>query len=164
MAIPIIGKIKLNLSSISGSGSQTVKRLVKEEIAEYIEDTILDYVSKGKSPVSGEGKNFKSLKKSYLKLKGEISGSSKPNMELTGKMLDDFDVRIKGSEITFGFHTDASEESKLKAENHNKATVRSNKTKVPKRRFIPINGGKLRPEIMQDIEDIIESYSSEEGE
>jgi len=141
--------------------SRNLKQKAKEEIAEYLEDTILDYVSRGQSPVAGETA-FRPLSKSYIKVKKKISGSSKPNMELYGDMLDDFSTKIDGNSISFGFHKgQASEESLLKAENHNKFTKRSMATKVPKRRFIPTSKGKLKKEIMDDINEIIESYEGE---
>jgi len=141
------------------------RKEVKIEIAEFVEDTILEYLSRGESPVAGERKVFKSLSKEYKKIKSKVSGSSKPNMELFGDMLDDFESKADtGSSITFGLLKDASEKSKLKAENHNKWTSRALKTKVPKRRFIPKGEQGLRKEIMRDIEDIIESYVPEEND
>ena len=129
-------------------------------MSEYLEDTVLDYLSQGKSPVAGE-KTFKPLSKDYKKIKAKISGSSKANMELHGDMLDDFDVRFKGDTLSMGFHGDASDESKLKAENHNKFTARANKTAVPKRRFIPFKKQNLKRDIMNDINDIIDEHSDD---
>lgn len=83
-------------------------------------------------------------------------------MELYGDMLDDFRVKVKGNTLSVGFDSDSSEESKLKAENHNKFTKRSINTKVPKRRFIPKGDQDFRNEIMRDIQEIIDSYASED--
>ena len=82
-------------------------------------------------------------------------------MELFGDMLDDLDVRIKGNELSVGFHSDVSDESKLKAENHNKFTSRSRKTKVPQRRFIPLKDQSFKREIMRDIKEIITEYETD---
>lgn len=154
-----MNKIKLNLSKIK---NRQAKQEAKEQVADYLEDTILDYLSQGISPVTG--KPFIGLSKNYKKIKAKISGSTKPNMELHGDMLDDFEVRIKGNEVSFGFHTDAHDKSKLKAENHNKFTVRSRKTKLPERRFIPYKDQKLHKDIMQDIAEIINDLSEDDAD
>lgn len=137
--------------------TKNLKDEIKQEVAEYLEDTVLDYVSQGKSPV--DGKPFKGLKKEYKKIKSKISGSSRANLELHGDMLDDFDVRVSGNSLTIGIHKDASEQSKLKAERHNHWTKRAKtigKGKAyPKRQFIPKGEQGFTKEIMQDIREII---------
>ena len=166
MAIDIAKVLDIDLSGIPKEN----KEEAKEQIKEYLVDTILDYVSKGQSPVSG-GK-WKELSPSYKKEKSKISGSSKANMELYGDMLDDLYAEFKGSKLKVGFFGDnASEESKLKAENHNKFTKRSKKKvakgspsgrggqlKVPERNFIPRKGQNFKRDIMQDIGAIIDEY------
>jgi len=157
MAIPITKKIKLDFSKVSRSD----RSLAKEEVAEYIVDTILDRVSSQSSPVS-KGKFKPSLSKDYKKIKTKQGGSSKPNLELTGDMLDSIDARFKGSTLSVGIHKDAGELNMLKAENHNKFTKRANKTSLPERKFIPKKGENFKREIMRDIKDIIDSYASED--
>lgn len=157
MAIPITKKIKLDLSKIPRNSREDAK----EEIAEYLLDTVLDHVSRIKSPVSG-GAYKPTLSKDYKKIKAKISGSTKPNMELYGDMLDDLDARFEGSTLSFGIHGDASEESMLKAENHNKFTARARKTKLPERSFIPRKDQDFKKSIMSDIKDIIESYADQD--
>lgn len=141
--------------------NRSARDQAKEEIREYLEDTILDHLSRGESPVAGKPKKFRGLSKDYIAVKRKISGSTKPNMELYGDMLDDFDVRVEGSTLSFGIHSDASDESKLKAENHNKFTARARKTKVPERSWIPKKGENLRRDIMRDINAIIQSHAEE---
>ena len=161
MAIAITNKIKLDLSKIR---NRSLKQKAREEVAEFLEDTILDYLSRGQSPVSGEKKAFVPLKKgNYRKIKAETAGSTKANMELNGDMLDDFETRIKGNIVTYGIHQNAGETSKLKAENHNKFTQRAQKSKTPKRRWIPFKEQKLRASIMKDITEIISDISEEES-
>ena len=158
MAIQVKKTLHLDLSKIPKSR----RAEAKEEVAEFIEDTILEYISKGESPVEGEGKKFKGLSKPYKKVKGKISGSSKPNMELFGDYLDDFEsIANAGNSVSFGFMDGASEESKLKADNHNKWTSKSTKTKVPKRRHIPKGPQNLRAEIMSDVDEILEGYAED---
>ena len=79
MAIPIVKKIKIDLSSIKGKGANERKKEAMAEVAEYLEDTVLDRVSKGISPVSGQGA-FKGLSKNYRKIKSKKSGSTKANL------------------------------------------------------------------------------------
>ena len=151
-------KIK-NLNKIKG---REARNKARDEVAEYLEDTILEYISRGDSPVSGQGK-FKDLSPKYKKEKGKISGSKKPNLELYGDMLDDFEVRASGSELSIGLHKDSSsEESLLKAERHNHWTKRAKTIgkgkKYPKRQFIPKNKQKFKQEIIDDINDIIQEH------
>lgn len=151
--------MKLNLSKVP----KEKRTEVKEEIAELLLDYVLEQVSEGKSPVKGEGR-FKGLSKDYKKLKKKVSGSSKPNMELFGDMLDDLTAKPdEGSNsVTIGFTKDASETSRLKAENHNKWTSRANKTKVPKRRFIPKGDQEFKKEIMQKVQEIIDDANQDQ--
>ena len=160
MAIPITSKINLDELGLDDIDNASDKRAAKEEIKGYIVDTILDYVSQAKSPVSG-GKWKQTLSKEYAKQKAKISGSSKPNMELYGDMLDDLDAEITGSMLKVGFGKEASETSKLKAENHNKFTKRARKTKTPERNFIPRKDQKFKRDILNDIKAIIRGYQDE---
>lgn len=115
------------------------------------------------SPVAGERESFTKLSPKYKKLKAKVSGSGKPNMELYGDMLDEFDVRTDGNKVTIGFHKDASETTKLKAENHNKFTKRAMATKVPRRRFIPSDAQNFRSEIMEGVHEIVADAIREES-
>ena len=159
MAIPITKKIKLDFGKVSVSE----RGAAKEEVAEYIVDTILDQVSSQKSPVSG-GKFKASLSKNYKKIKMKESGGSKANLELTGDMLDALDARFSGNTLSVGIHKDAGSENMLKAENHNKRTVRARKTSVPERKFIPNKDENFKRNIMRDIKDIIDSYVQDEDD
>lgn len=160
---------KINLSDeLSEITSRADRSEAKEEIREYIIDTILDYVSQGKSPVKGEKSTFDALQPSYKKVKSKISGSTKPNMELFGDMLDELDARFTGNILSVGFHADSSKETRAKADNHNKVTgksmkkVKKGKRKgeviVPKRRFIPQGDQDFLDNISRDIKEIIEDY------
>ena len=153
----IIKKLKIpNLKKIKNKED---REEAKSEIAEYLEDTILSHVAKGKSPVSKKG-NFKALKlgSDYRKLKKAEAGSTKPNLEFTGEMLDEFEVRETRDGVSFGFHSDSSEDSRNKADNHNKFSSKSKNTKVPERRFIPTKKENLKRNIMTDINNIIKGY------
>lgn len=156
MAIQITKSIDLS-DLLSDIKDKSAKADAKEEIKSYIVDTILDYVSKAKSPVK-DGK-WSPLSKEYKKIKSEISGSSKANMDLYGDMLDDLDAEFIGNTLKVGFGKDASDLSKLKAENHNKFTKRSQKTKLPERNFIPREDQEFKQNIMRDIKSIISDYT-----
>lgn len=152
----IIKKIKLDLSKIN---SRSSKKEAVEEVAEYLHDTILNYLHEAKSPVYGN--EFVGLSKGYKKIKSKVSGSAKANMELYGDMLDELEARVNGYEISVGFHSDTSELTRNKADNHNKWTSKSFKTKVPMRRFIPKDEENFSKEIMRDIKEIIASHEGE---
>lgn len=155
MARTIKGKIKLDLKGVPRDKRQEAM----EEVADALEFEILDYVGSGNSPVKGE-RAFKSLSPTYKKIKDQVAAPI-PNLELTGEMLDDFQVKVKGNELEFGYFKDtASETSILKAENHNKWTSRANKTPVPKRRFIPKGDQGLKTPIMNRLKEIIEDYKN----
>ena len=159
MAKAVIKKIKLDLSKVSKSD----KKLVKAEVAQYIVDNIVDRVGRQNSPVS-KGKFKKNLSPEYKKLKIAAKGSGAADLNLTGSMLENVEARFKGSEMSVGLHQDAGSENMLKAENHNKTTQRSLKSKVPARQFIPKKNEKFKREIMKDIKDIIDSYAQDEGD
>lgn len=164
MAINVTKKLKIDFSDIS---SRSAKEQAKEDIKEYIVDSILEYVSRAESPVSG-GKWKQTLSPEYAKEKAKISGSTKPNMELEGDMLDDLTAEFSGNTLTVGFGSDASDLSKLKAENHNKFTARSKKKskktkkyKVPERNFIPRKDQSFKRDIQQGIKQIVKEYADE---
>lgn len=118
-------------------------------------------MSQQKSPVSG-GAFKKTLSPAYKKIKSKESGSTKANLELTGDMLDSLSATFDKNTLTVGINKDAGEQNMLKAENHNKFTKRAMKTKVPARQFIPRQDENFKRQIMNDIQDIIDSYASED--
>lgn len=153
MARTIKKAIKFNLKGIPLKDRPDLM----QEIADNLEFEILDSVASGQSPVKGEGA-FADLSPTYKKIKDKVA-EPVANLELTGEMLDDFSVKVKGNAVEFGyFKDDASETSILKAENHNKWTSRSNKTGVPKRRFIPKKSQALKDAIMNRLNSILEEY------
>lgn len=163
LAINVTKKLDIDFSTIK---SREDKAAAKEEIKEYIVDSILEYVSRAESPVTG-GK-WSDLSDDYKKKKAKISGSSDANMELYGDMLDDLGAEFQGNTLVVGFGKDADELSKLKAENHNKFTARSKKKskktkkyKVPERNFIPRKDQTFKRDIISGIKDILAEYSDE---
>jgi hypothetical protein len=135
-------------------GKTKNKNEIKEEIANYLKEQILQDVGSSKSPVTG--KKFKALSKDYKKFKDGVSSSNVPNLELYGDMLNhlDFNITSKGIEIGI-FDFDQAQ----KADNHCKFSAKSLKTKVPERQFIPRKDEEFRPAIMNKIKKLVKDGS-----
>jgi hypothetical protein len=155
--------LDLNLSKIKGANKVSRKKQALEEIGEYILDQILSHVGSAKSPVEG-GKYKSSLDPDYAKIKKKISGSSKPNMELYGDMLDEMAFKVnKRNKLEIGFLKDSDQTQIDKADNHNKFSSASKKTKLPERNFIPRKSDTFKKSIMTEVDRIIEDYASEDN-
>lgn len=122
-----------------------------ERVAEIVKTEVLEYVSKGTSPVSG-GPWKRSLSPEYKKLKQSESGVSYANMELTGDMLNALDVRKKrGTKLSLEI---AGSEAP-KADGHNN---HSGDSTLPERRFIPKDDETFKSKIWSDIRRILKEY------
>ena len=128
------------------------KTEAKEEIAEFVIDSILDSVGEGKSPVKG-GRWKKSLSSEYLKVKKGFSSSGIANMELTGDMLDSLISKSKANSIEVGIF---SKKEAPKAFNHNTGDT------LPKRQFIPTERQKFDKDIEDGIKDILKDHERAE--
>lgn len=129
---------------------QTVAAKIKQDVGEYIVEQVLMDLSKATTPVSGE--TFKPLSKEYAKEKKALGLSPKPDMTLEGDMLDalTFEPSDKGIRVGF-FGSEA-----WKADGHLHFSPESENARAPKRRFLPGEGQKLKPEIQKEIERIIQ--------
>lgn len=146
---------KLNLNKL-GLSEISNKAEALKEIGEYLKTTILDHAGDLKTTVKG-GAYKKSLSPAYKKFKDDFA-SPVPNMELSGDMLDslDYEYNIASGTVEVGFF---DYDQAQKADNHNKFTTNALATDVPARQLIPKNGrDELRPEILQDIKDILDDY------
>jgi len=125
---------------------------VKREIAEYLKEQILLNVGKQQSPIAGE--KWPNLKKGPYrdKVKPDIAGNTRANMELRGDMLDQLDYEITDDGVEIGIYGSEA----WKADGHNKLSGATNKT--PKRRFIPKKGQNFDRGIQENIENIIKDY------
>ena len=143
---------RLNLRGYEGFTDLTPaqKAEVKSEVADFVKESILDYVGEAKSPVNGRA--FKGLSKDYKKVKGKLSSSRIANLELTGDMLDSLDYQIYRDGVEVGIFD--SQEA-LKADNHNKFSSASKRTALPKRQFIPNKGESFTRDIESEIGEII---------
>lgn len=147
-------KLKLDLSKVPAKDREKVKR----EVGNYVLEKTLEDVSQTRSPVTG--RPFRPLKKGpYLKEKRAQAGTTAPNLELTGDMLDALEFRSERGGVRIGVF---KESESLKADNHNKFSSKSQKTKVPARKFIPVSKNKeqYRPEIRKEIQTIIEEFET----
>ena len=128
--------------------SSSDKDAIKQEIAEFAIDKILEDVSKSKSPV--DNSKFKALNKDYKKEKSKIA-MPVPNLELHGDMLDALSSEPYRAGVEVGiFDYDQAQ----KSDNHNKFSAKSKRTKVPQRQFIPKKGEQLRPGIMRQLKTV----------
>lgn len=146
MAIPkeISKEIQLNLNDVPRS--QRTK--AKDEIGEFVVGEILDQLSKGRSPVSGE--SFKRLSKEYADSKK--GGDITPNLELEGDLLNALEYKRTKDGIKVGIF----KSSELgKADGHNNF---SGESKLPKRRFIPDEGQSFKRQINSGVKKFIEEY------
>jgi hypothetical protein len=102
MAIPseISKEIKLNLKDVPKS--QRTK--AKDEIGEFLVGEILEQLSQGKSPVSGE--SFKRLSKEYAD--SEKGGDTTPNLELEGDLLNALEYKRTRDGIKVGIFRSSS--------------------------------------------------------
>ena len=131
------------------------KTEAKEEIAEFVIDSILDSVGEGKSPVKG-GRWKKSLSSEYLKVKKGFSSSGIANMELTGDMLDSLISKSKANSIEVGIF---SKKEAPKAFNHNTRQSKANPN--PQRQFIPTEKEKFKRNIESGIKEILKDHEKE---
>lgn len=143
----INARIDLDLEDVDDS----LKSDAKEEIREFIIDSTLEEIARGRSPIQGEPR-WQKLNKEYAK--EQKGGDRTPNMELTGDMLDDYERGWRpgvGDFLEFqinGFSGD-------KADGHCHLVGNSS---LPRRRFIPGEGQVFNDKIMSGIKKIEREY------
>jgi phage gpG-like protein len=126
-----------------------VERSIKEEVAEFIISSVLEYVNDGRSPVTGQ--QFKQLSKDYAD--EEKGGRRTPNLDLEGDMLNSLTWKNTENGIKVGIF---DESQTPKAYNHNVGDT------LPKRQFIP-NGRQRFVGIIEDgVNQIIKERLREE--
>jgi len=120
--------------------------------SEFIKETMLDYIGEMKSPVSG-GRWVKTLSTGYLKKKEEESGVSQANLELTGHLLDNLSVDVKGSNIVI----DVDPEDRGKALGHLTGEYGKHSKEKP-RQFMPQPGQEFKKQILSDLKQLLSEY------
>lgn len=147
-------RIELDLEGVDDD----LKDLAKEEIREFIIDSTLEEISKGRSPVDGEG-TWQKLNKEYAQEKK--GGDRTPNLELTGQMLDDYERGFKvNSDDSISFSMSGFSGDKADGHSH----LSGKPSKLPRRRFIPGDGQKYNKKITSGIKKIERSYKNQTKE
>lgn len=149
MAIP--EKVTKNLNLDLSDVPRDKRSAVKQEIGEFVVESILDELSQGKSPVKGEG-SFKKLNKQYAD--AEKGGDRKPNLELFGDMLDSLKFKKRRNGVEVGIFKSSEVP---KAYGHNSGFEGHPFLDKPelKRQFIPNDDEEFKAQIDRGIKDII---------
>lgn len=127
----------------------------KSEIGEFLVEQILASVQSRRSPVNGE--KFQPLvSKEYKEEKRDAGLSAVPDLQLTGKMLDELDFRVTSEGVKIGVFGDAAE----RADGHNNL---SGASKLPTRQFIPKEGEGFVSSIEKEIDRIIADTIAEQA-
>jgi len=129
------------------SASRQAKRNAAEIAAEIIIENIQTDLNATKSPVSGE--QFKRLDDAQKRIKRKRGEPTIPNLELSGTMRDQLDVKVTGSgKIEVGVFGDAAP----RADGHNNL---SGKSALPLRQFLPKEGEDFRSGIQRELNQVI---------
>lgn len=135
------------------------RETVLNEIGDYLVTEILSYVGDGKSPVSGKG-NFKQLSRAYAD--AQKLGDRSPILELDGDMLEALTFKISKDResIIVGIFDD---DQAIKAYGHCTGMEGHPWLEgvTPVRQFIPREDEKLKKDIMDYVETIIEDVLGE---
>jgi len=147
MVSKVTFKLRLDMKGVDD------KDELKDEVGNFVLEQILEDASDGRSSVNG--RFWKKLSSEYREFKQEDVGSGDPNMELTGDMLDALEFKPYRDGVEIGFF---DKKEAQKADNHNKFSAKSQKTKLPKRQAIPKKGEVFRPAIRNEIKQIIKEF------
>ena len=143
---------KIDLSDSLEGLNKAQQREVMDQIGELLVTQVLEYVADSKSPIDGSA--FVALSKDYAEKKQEETGSSAPNLDLTGDMLSNLDYKITGDTIELGVYGDEAG----KADGHNNF---SGESKLPTRQFLPKAGESFDDSIVDIINEAIDMYKAE---
>jgi hypothetical protein len=123
-----------------------------KEIGEFLHYSVLTYVDKQNSPVSGHGA-FKKLSPDYKKAKVAKGGEPVPNLELTTKMLTALKVKTTRDSVVLSISGKQGD----KADGHNN---HSGESSLPMRRFIPDDkdGETFKRDILSGVKRILKSF------
>lgn len=132
----------------------------KSAVADFVRDSVLDFVGHGTSPVRG-GDWTRKLTPDYRKRKESLAGEDFANMELTGAMLDSLEVvSSKGTKLRLQI---TGKKQVAKADGHNNF---SGDSELPLRQFIPNedNEETFKDQIWRGIKNILREFESEEAD
>ena len=123
------------------------KREIAKKAGQYIVEQINLSIARLTSPVSG-GKYKRTLSPEYAAWKKKVVGTDKPNLQLSGEMLDQLDYREGNGEVEIGVFGSAAP----RAANHNHF---GDGSPVPERQFLPRVGQEFKGNIQKTIEQMI---------
>lgn len=122
------------------------KRRAKDEVGEFLIDSILQQVGAAKSPVKGE--IFPALSKDYKEIKSDQGRGTAANLELSGDMLDALLFRRTDKGVKIAILGNEAP----KADGHNNF---SGQSKIKQRRFLPGDGQSFKSSIESEANSII---------
>lgn len=126
------------------------------EAGEAALQKIHEYMENERSPVAGNRKKFEALKNDgYKAYKKSKVGNQRPNLMLTGNMIESMEVDADDSSFTISVE---GTKEKLKAYNHNKGDT------VTKRQFMPEDNQKFKGDIVKVIKKTIAKYKKPKRE
>jgi len=142
----------IDLSDELSGLNKSQKKELADQIGELLIEQALLSVADAKSPITGTA--FTALSKEYAEHKMDEVGNKKPNLDVSGDMLQDLDFKINGDQIDWGvFGSEAP-----KADGHNNL---SGKSKLPERRFIPAKGQTFDESILSLVKDTVDAYKAD---
>lgn len=131
---------------IPDSLSSAQKARIKSDVGELLIDHILLNVGKGRSPL-GQGA-FPALSDDYRNFKRDEGAGTRPNLELSGEMLDS----LKFEHTDEGIKIYISGEAAPRADGHNNF---SGDSRLPLRRFLPSEEDEFPSVIVRQVQEII---------
>ncbi len=126
---------------------EATKNRIKNDVGDYLIESIVSVVGKAKSPVSG-GDWEKQLSPEYKKKKASEGLPGIANLELEGDLLDALTYESTDEGIEIGWFGDQA----AKADGHNNF---SGKSSLPRRQALPDVDQEFIPAIQKEIEKII---------
>jgi len=128
--------------------TQKVKNKIKRDVGDLLVEHTLDALSSATTPVAGAPFQ-KTLSKEYKKRKSDAGLGSKANLEFSGSMTENITYKQTDTGIEIGVFKN---KDAAKADGHNNF---SGQSKLPQRKFLPQEGDQYKPNIKQQIDDII---------
>mgnify|MGYP001195900596 CR=1 FL=1 len=145
-------KLKVNFvfnpNDLKDIAAKVDEGYMQQQFQYIVDKEIKDSISKGISPVRGK-RSFAKYKDKN-KYPGDKKQSNKPNLKLTGELLDNYTARTVSGEIavTIGIHSDASDFVKTKANaNQNGTKTKGGEVAIAARPFIIQEGEEFNSQI-----------------
>lgn len=128
----------------------------RKAVADFLVEQILSDCDNGVSSVTG--RRWAGLSADYKDAKKAESSSAKPNLELTGALLDSLEARTKNGKIQIGFF---DKDQVPKADGHNNF---SGDSKLPLRQSIPKPGENFRAGILDEVSRILDGFRVDDAD